>query len=154
MLPLGLRNNNPGNIRPSDPPWRGAIGQNGGFVVFDTMENGIRALCRQLIAYYENSAPPHPRYTSFNGTQIDTVEEAIYRWAPPADHNDTNAYVALVCSVLECNKDDRFDFRNQDFLFWMVTAIGEEENGHQAFSNNVTDAQIDSGIIAALKDES
>ena len=55
-LPLGLRNNNPGNIRPSNPPWQGATGENGGFVVFDTMVQwggmkpggSLDKLCRAL----------------------------------------------------------------------------------------------------------
>lgn len=136
MLPLGLRQNNPGNMRPSSPPFQGDIGANGGFVVFDTMENGIRALAKNLLAYYARG--------------IDTVAEAINRWAPSADHNNTAAYIAFVCSVLSCKPDDQFNFRDPDFLFWMVTAIGEQEQGHDAFLNNVTDQQIEAGIASAL----
>lgn len=137
MTPLGLRNNNPGNIRPSTPAWQGTVGQNSGFVVFDTMANGLRALAKQLIVYQ----------TKYG---IATVRGAIERWAPPKDHNDTEAYIALVCSVLDCRDDDQFDFTNPDFLYWMITAIGEEEQGHAAFSAAVTDADIDAGIKAAL----
>ena len=136
--PLGIRNRNPGNLRPSRPPWNGTVGENGGFAVFDTMENGIRALCKNLIAYQD-------RYG------IKTVRGAISRWAPSEDHNDTEAYVQMVCSVLECDDDqDYFDFHDPAFLYWIVVAIGEQENGHQAFTQNVTDAQIDAGIAAAL----
>lgn len=138
MTPLGLRNKNPGNIRPSNPPWQGSVGQNGGFVVFDTMANGIRALAKQLLVYQD-------RYG------IKTVRAAISRWAPPADHNDTNAYIAMVCSVLDCNQDDEFNFHDADFLYWIVTAIGEQENGHDAFTHTVSDADIDAGIAAALE---
>jgi len=135
-LPLGLRNNNPGNIRPSNPGWFGAIGTNGGFVVFDSMVDGIRALARQLLVY-------HDKYG------IDTVRQAISRWAP-GNENNTDAYIAFVCSVLSCQPDDRFDFHNADFMYWMVTAIGEEENGHDAFTQNVSDADINAGVAAAL----
>lgn len=137
MPTLGLRNRNPGNLRPSQPPWQGVIGENGGFVVFDTLVNGIRALAKQLVVYQE-------RYG------IRTVRQTISRWAPGSDHNDTQAYIAFVCSVLGCKPDDEFDFHDQDFLFWMVTAIGEEENGHDAFTQNVSDADIDAGVAAAL----
>lgn len=136
MLPLSIRNNNPGNLRVSSPPWNGTAGQNSGFAVFDSMENGIRALCLQLIAY-------QTRYG------IRTVRQAISRWAPGSE-NDTASYIDFVCHVLECRPDDEFDFRDRDFLFWMVTAIGEEEAGHDAFLENVTDAQINEGIRRAL----
>lgn len=53
MIPIAIRNRNPGNIRPSSPPWNGTIGESGGFVVFDTMANGIRALCKQLMRYQD-----------------------------------------------------------------------------------------------------
>lgn len=142
MLPLGLRQNNPGNLRWSDPPFRGTQGVNKGFVVFDSLHNGLRALAKNLIAYQKHS--------DGNGGIIDTVREAISRWAPPADHNDTEAYIALVCHVLECNADDRFSFRDPDFLFWMVYAIGSQENGAKAFAENVTDAEIEAAIQDAL----
>lgn len=142
MLPLGLRNNNPGNIRPGKDKWQGEIGANFGFVVFDTMENGIRALAKNLIAYQ--------KHDDGSGGKIDTVREAITRWAPSADHNNTEAYIAMVCSVLGCNQDDTFNFSDPDFLFWMIVAIGEQENGHFAFSENVTDAQIEEGVRRAL----
>lgn len=135
-LPLGLRNNNPGNLRVSPAPWRGTIGENQGFAVFDTMHNGLRALARQIITYQD-------RYN------IRTVSAAISRWAPSTENN-TAQYIAFVCSVLNCKPDDEFDFHDVDFLFWIVTAIGEEENGHDAFLANVSDSQIDAAIMDAL----
>ena len=137
MLPRGIRSNNPGNIRPSSPPWNGTIGENGGFVVFDTMANGIRALAKQLLVYQD-------RYG------IKTVRGVIERWAPPQDHNDTHAYVAMVCSVLDCGQDDEFNFHDPDFLYWIVMAICEQENGHDAFTHSVSDDVLDAGIASAL----
>lgn len=137
-LPLSIRNRNPGNIRPRDPPWQGAVGENGGFVVFDSMASGLRALAKQIIVYQEGRR------------HLKTVRQVISTWAPPGDHNDTNAYIAMVCTVLDCNADDEFQFRNADFLFWIATAIGEQESGHDAFTHNVSDADIDAGVAAAL----
>ena len=134
--PLGLRNNNPGNIRPSLPSWNGTVGANGGFVVFDTMLHGIRALAKQLLAYYD-------RY------HIDTVREAINRWAPSSE-NDTEAYVAFVAHVLEVGPDDELNFHNYDTLYWLVVAIGEQENGHDAFTHTVSDSVLAAGVHAAL----
>jgi hypothetical protein len=135
-MPLSLRNKNVGNLRVSTPPWNGTVGESGGFAVFDEMENGVRALCKQLMTYQD-------RYG------ITTVRQAISRWAP-SNENHTDSYIAFVCSVLDCQPDDEFDFHNRDFLFWMVTAIGEEEAGHDAFLQNVTDAEINEGIRRAL----
>lgn len=136
MAPLGIRNNNPGNLRPSPSPWKGTIGANGGFAVFDSMHHGLRALARQIVAYQD-------RYG------INTVRGAISRWAP-GNENNTEQYIAFVCHELNCQPDDRFDFHSVDFLFWIVTAIGEEENGHDAFLAAVSDSQIESAIADAI----
>lgn len=132
--PRGIRNNNPGNMEPGG--WFGETGNDGRFAIFDTMQNGIRALSKQLIVYQ----------TKYG---VNTVAQAINRWAP-SNENQTSAYIALVCSVLNCNADDNFNFSDPDFLYWMVTAIGEEENGHAEFSQYVSDADIWSGVRAAL----
>lgn len=136
MLPLGLRQNNPGNLRPSNPPWQGETGAANGFAVFDTMANGLRAMGKQIIAYHDAHG-------------IDTVAGTIARWAP-SNENNTAAYTSFVCSVLSCNPDDVFDFHDPDFLFWIITAIGEEEQGHDAFTQNVSDAQITQAVQDAL----
>lgn len=144
MLPLGLRQNNPGNIRPlpGGQLWQGQTGSANGFCIFATMPDGVRALAKNLLAYYEHD--------DGKGGRIDTVSEAIARWAPPKDRNNTEAYIAFVCSVLKCGPDDEFDFHDRDFLFWMITAIGEEEQGHDAFTQNVSDDDIQRGIDSAL----
>lgn len=134
----GLRNRNPGNLEyGSFTVGIGATGSDGRFAIFPTMVKGIEAICRNLLAYQK-----------FHG--IDTVEAAINRWAPN-NENHTEAYIALVCAVLECNRSDHFNFSDPDFLFWMATAIGEEENGVAAFTEYVKDVDIDAGIAAALR---
>lgn len=140
--PRGIRNRNPGNIEYGQFAIRcGATDSDGRFAIFPTMAKGCEAIARLLRHY--GTLPDG------KGGRIDTVEEAINRWAP-SNENHTAAYIALVCTVLECNKDDRFDFNDPNFLFWMVTAIGEEENGPDAFTQNVSDADIDAGVAAAL----
>jgi hypothetical protein len=34
-----------------------------------------------------------------------TLREALFRYAPPADHNDTSAYESAVCTWLGCTPD-------------------------------------------------
>ncbi len=129
--------NNPGNI--VDGPFArrlGATGAHGRFAIFPSMQAGICALAENLLNYQAQHG-------------IDTARGTINRWAP-SNENDTNGYLAFFDTVLGCKPDDHFDFSNRDFLYWAVVAIGEEENGKDAFLHAVSDADIDAGIDAAL----
>lgn len=82
--PLGLRNNNPGNIRPDGvSQWQGAVGENKGFIVFSSMAYGIRA----WLINYRSQIVLH---------DIHTLQELIHRYAPAKDNNNEAAYVAAV----------------------------------------------------------
>lgn len=87
-LPRGLRNNNPLNIKytPQAEPWVGQVGTDGDFCIFQSMELGYRAAFRLLHTY-------NMKYRIF------TVQEIIYRWAPPLDRNNTPGYIRRVCEV-------------------------------------------------------
>jgi hypothetical protein len=139
MTIRGIRNNNPGNLGYNAfTQGLGATGvePEGRFAVFPTMQAGVCALAKNLINYQDAHG-------------IHTVSEAISRWAP-GNENNTAAYISFVDGVLGCKPDDQFDFHNPDFLFWMVTAIGEEECGHDAFTQGVSDADITAGVQLAL----
>lgn len=90
-LPLGLRNNNPLNIRNVEGThWRGeapSLRRGGGgeaaFVRFISMEWGIRAACCILRTYAK-------RYKAV------CVQDIVRRWAPP-NENDTEQYIRNVC---------------------------------------------------------
>ena len=143
--PRGIRNNNPGNLGYNAfTKGLGATGvePEGRFAVFPDMPTGICALAKNLINYQD-------KQKTAQGGRIDTVAEAITRWAP-GNENNTAQYITFVCGVLNCRPDNEFNFRDPDFLYWMVTAIGEEESGHDAFTHGVTDADINAGIAAAL----
>ncbi len=83
-LHIGLRNNNPGNIRPGDP-WLGAIGSNGGFVVFSSIEYGLRALAKDLTNKIKGG--------------YNTINKIVNRYAPASDNNNPAAYAAKVSEV-------------------------------------------------------
>ena len=87
-LPRGLRNNNPLNIKytPQAEPWVGQVGTDGDFCIFQSMELGYRAAFRLLNTY-------NVKY------HIYTVQEIIYRWAPPKDRNNTKDYIRRVCQA-------------------------------------------------------
>ena len=83
-MPLGVRNNNPGNIRHSTSPWRGKVAGGGykGFEVFTEERWGLRAMLIILRNYMT-------RY------HLQTVPEIIHKYAPPSE-NATDRYVESV----------------------------------------------------------
>lgn len=76
--PLGLRNNNPGNLRATGDQWKGMIGTNQGFVVFSDISYGIRALGIDLRGDINEGK--------------NTLEKLILEFAPPSE-NDSFAYI-------------------------------------------------------------
>lgn len=122
-LTRGERNNNPGNIDYSPHnAWHGQLGlelvPDGGrytprFARFDTMENGIRAIGKLLLAYYREH-------------NCDSVRKLLTRWAP-ASENDISAYVADVSHALHVHPDAAIDVRA--LLVPLTRAVIRHENG-------------------------
>ena len=98
---LSYRNNNPGNLRPSSEPWQGQIGINQNFVVFDTYENGLRALKISLI----NAATGKSRV--YNPS--DSLYDFFARYAPASDNNYPRQYAEFVAAQL--NVDPNIEIR-------------------------------------------
>ena len=90
-LPRGIRNNNPGNIRPN-PGWKwdGELppdsGDMGSYCRFIDPEHGIRALIRDC------------RNKRRRG--LDTIFKIKSAFAPAADDNDVGAYANSVCRII------------------------------------------------------
>jgi len=126
----GLRNNNPGNIRwDGRTQWAGMIGQDAnGFVIFDTPQNGIRAIVRTLRSYANR--------------HIDTIGEIISTWAPSSENN-TGAYIDHVVSIV--GKNSGAEITPDDYLK-LVGAIIAHEN----FVNPYPDDVLNAGIAAGL----
>jgi hypothetical protein len=144
--PRGIRNNNPGNIDFNKAnQWQGQKGiepgPNGRFAVFDTPENGIRALGKLLINYRGKDGMP-----GVGGPGIDTVRETINRWAP-AKENNTEAYIQAVSRKLGVQPNDKIDITKEATLRVFVISIIEHENGMQPYSVDI----INEGIRRALK---
>jgi len=77
---LGMRNNNPLNIRyNSGNHWQGLTGENKGFCTFKSRVYGYRAAFVNLQTY--------------NVAGKDTIREIINKWAP-ATENNTAAYIS------------------------------------------------------------
>lgn len=115
----GLRNRNPGNIRynPAND-WRGQVGRDPeGFVIFDTPENGIRAMGKTLDSYSRQG--------------VKTLVEIISRWAPGTE-NDTGSYIQDVAT--EAGWDPGYEPVRSDFPV-LVAAMIKHENGFNPFNN-------------------
>jgi hypothetical protein len=118
-----IRNNNPGNIKKTKEnltnPWQGMKGTDGEFVVFDTPQNGIRALTKLLYNYQK-------KYNLYTTTGI------ITRWAPP-DENDTASYIDLVVSKTGVGADEQINLQNNSALTKkFITGIIQKEGSKPA----------------------
>lgn len=126
---LGIRNNNPGNLRPGSS-WQGMIGTNNNFIVFSDMKYGTRALATDLTNKF---------YQGF-----DTVTKIIGRYAPPSENN-TIAYINAVANAIGVGANDKLDW-TKALLSKFVRAVIMHENGNDG--SLVTDATINDGIAA------
>ncbi|BDC37925.1 hypothetical protein [Paraburkholderia terrae] len=104
-VPVGIRNNNPGNIRNAD----------GTFRQYADMATGQQAAYDNLSAY----ATKHG---------INTVAGAITRWAPP-NENDTQAYIADVARRTGLDPNQKIDLTNPQVQRLVGGAIFAHENG-------------------------
>lgn len=121
MTARGIRDNNPGNIRPGKHVWQGEIGNDGGYCIFDTPENGVRAMAKNLLTYQ-----------SVHG--LRTIRGIITRYAPAADSNDTEAYIAAVASDVGIGADADIDLSDASVLSSFLIAITRHEEGSVPYS--------------------
>jgi hypothetical protein len=127
----GVRLNNPGNVRISGAPWKGKVipSRDREFETFDCPENGIRALAKTLLAYFDKHG-------------LHTIREIISRWAPPTENN-TEAYIQSVCSQTDIGPDDILDLNDHQELALLVEAIIFHENGTNPYAMEVIDRGIE-----------
>jgi len=130
--PRGIRNNNPTNIEDSKIPWRGRVGNDGRYVVFDTAINGLRA------GYLEI-------WDSIVRDGDDTIRTLIRQWAPPIE-NLTGAYQNSVRAQTGiANIDTKLNYLRDATP--LLKAIVQHENGQQPY----TAQQFDAAFRAAGK---
>lgn len=138
QLPLGIRSHNPGNIRPTfvagkHVKWQGELAPDPrGYCVFDTPENGIRALALNLGAYQRKH-------------NLRTVETIISRWAPGSE-NDTESYITDVCKRTTFKRAQRLDLADLGTLKAMTVAIIAHENANYHYPDAVIDASVRKAI--------
>lgn len=128
LKPLGIRNNNPGNLEWGSP-WQGLVkeGQRTSerFCQFTNPVDGIRAIARTLITYQD-------KRRALDGSRIDSIEEIVQRWAPGFENN-VGAYAKSIAELMAhmgIDEDDEIvDVHNFDHLKPLVEGIIRHENG-------------------------
>ena len=117
MIPRGLRNNNPLNIRRNNTKWQGLaeVQEDKSFFTFKAPEWGYRAAIRTL-----------QNYKRVHG--LSTIREWISRWAPPCE-NDTENYINFVCDRVEMPATAQPNIANKVVMCRIVEAMSFMENG-------------------------
>ena len=128
LLPRGLRNCNPGNIRRSKDNWKGLRPEQTDeqFFQFKEMKYGYRALIRTLQNYQRKHG-------------LRTVTEMIHRWAPTTENN-TSGYITRVCREMQVPSTYIIDVDDRTTMINLAAAISLVENGRPAVINDIQQA--------------
>lgn len=130
----GYKGCNPLNIRATGDKWQGIVGQtDGGYLIFGSPVDGIRAASKVLMTYSRKYG-------------IDTPSGIVSRFAP-ATENPTNQYIQNVCKELGVKPDDRLDMNSPEVMRGLLKAMMKQEIGGVAYS----DETIDLGIQRAMR---
>lgn len=123
----GIRNNNPGNIE-----FAGQDGatSDGRFAKFRTPFEGLRALSRQLLRYYDGKT---------TGKPLQSVSDIVGTWAPP-NENDTLAYIAHISQMLGVTPDAQINLRDPNVMATMMNGIIQKENGRNPYGDEMVRA--------------
>lgn len=134
-MPLGIRNNNPTNIRPTGDQWQGMTGQNGGYLQFKTPEDGIRAATLNL--------------QNYNQRGWNTPLTIAEHWAPKGDgKNNPTAYGVQLANTLGIDPGQSIDLSNPQAAAAVIHGISHIENsGVVPYSPQ----QIQAGVNSAFQ---
>ena len=125
MIPRGIRNNNPLNIRVGNV-WLGEVKNptDPHFEQFNSMEYGLRAgfvLLRRYIRHYKRQ----------------TIEDIISSWAP-SNENNTKAYIDTVVKVSGIPSNKILHYSDKETMCKLVDAMCFVENGKHVSMEKIT----------------
>lgn len=125
MIPRGIRNNNPLNIRVGNV-WLGEVKNptDPHFEQFNSMEYGLRAgfvLLRRYIRHYKRQ----------------TIEDIISSWAP-SNENNTKAYIDTVVKVSGIPSNRILHYSDKESMCKLVDAMCFVENGKHVSMEKIT----------------
>lgn len=134
--PRGIRNRNPGNIKFSTGNnWRGQIGKDsGGFVIFDSDANGLRAMAKLLKTYMTRHG-------------LNTIGSISRRWSPDAV-GLSGQYAAAVAKNTGIAATRVIDVNDATALAQIMRGMVMVENGAQ-YANHYNLNQYMAAVAAA-----
>ena len=125
MIPRGIRNNNPLNIRRSKDQWQGlrVIQADAQFCQFETMEYGWRAAFVLLTRTY------------YHKYRLYTIRAIVSKWAP-ANENNTEAYIKNVSRLTGIGPDEPIGIPSDKPARWIMlgAAMGIQECGTEGLN--------------------
>lgn len=126
IIPRGIRNNNPLNIRIGNV-WLGEVTNpnDPDFEQFISMVYGLRAgfiLLRRYIRHYKRT----------------TVPMIIAAWAPSSENN-TARYIDTVCEISKIPADMNLDFADEERMIRLVDAMIYVECGQHIDEKTIRD---------------
>ena len=109
MIPRGIRNNNPLNVRRSKDKWQGlrAVQTDAEFCQFETMAYGWRAAFVLLTRTY------------YHTYRLYTIRAIISRWAPP-NENNTKRYIENVSRLTGITPDEPLGIPSEKPARWIM----------------------------------
>ncbi|MGA4663558.1 lytic transglycosylase catalytic [Citrobacter braakii] len=141
--PRGIRNNNPGNI-----DFRGQSGatlekQGGRFARFETAYDGLKALSRQLMRYFEGKT---------TGKPLQTLNDIISTWAP-GNENNTGAYIANLSKMMGVAPDAILNLKDPQVMTSLMNGIIHHENGRNPYPGELVRMAAGGGASQNIQQE-
>jgi len=117
MVPRGLRNNNPCNIRSVKSKWQGMREKQSDkhYVQFKSRKWGYRATFVLLRNYIAKGA--------------DTIGKIVRRWAPSSDGNNTLGYIDFVSRTTGIDSFRSLKFEDKESMIEIVRSMAQMECG-------------------------
>jgi len=131
MIPRGIRNHNPGNLRwkATRRKWVGQAGQDqDGFCIFLDPLYGLRAMAKLLLNYHRRQG-------------LDCVADIITGYAPPTE-NPTDVYIATVANSLGVDPYDPLPLDEPKTVHRLMEAIIRVECGVQPYKSELIDEAL------------
>lgn len=115
--PIGVRQNNPGNLR----SW-GNTPTQGGFANFGTAQEGLSAMAANLVTYY----------SKYGAKSVGAIAE---KWAPRSE-NDTVGYASAISNRLGVKSTDQLNLKDPAVLAKVMDAMIKQEQGYNPYGAN------------------
>jgi hypothetical protein len=128
---LGVRNNNPGNLR----QWGDMPRDAKGYAMFPTADAGLAAAIKNLRVQQQVHG-------------LNTIESIIGKWAPPSE-NDTGAYISDVVKRTGFGAKQRLNLDDAATVAPLISSIIKHEGNGAAYSDEMINKAVAAQLGAA-----